>query len=123
MQMQIFGYIALGLIAGVLSGLVGSGGGIIIVPALVYFFGLTMHTAQGTTMALFLPPIGILAAWSYYQHGNVDIKAALLVAAGFTLGGFFGAKVALNLSEDVLRKTFAIMLAAVAVKMFMQKAG
>jgi uncharacterized membrane protein YfcA len=123
MQMQIFGYLALGLAAGVLSGLVGSGGGIVIVPVLVYMFGMSMHMAQGTTMALFLPPIGILAAWAYYQKGFVDIKVALIIAAGFTIGGFFGAKLAVGLSETVLRRTFAVMLAAVAAKMFLQGAG
>jgi len=121
--MQIFGYLALGLAAGVLSGLVGSGGGIVIVPVLVYMFGMSMHMAQGTTMALFLPPIGILAAWAYYQKGFVDIKVALIIAAGFTIGGFFGAKLAVGLSETVLRRTFAVMLAAVAAKMFLQGAG
>jgi uncharacterized protein len=118
--MEIAGFLALGLFAGVLSGLVGSGGGIVIVPALIYLFGKSAHLAQGTTMALFLPPIGILAAWAYYQKGYVDIRAALLIALGFTIGGFFGAKVAVGLSEPVLKRIFASMLAIIAAKMFIQ---
>ena len=86
-------YVLLGLVAGVLSGVVGVGGGIIIVPALIFFFGMSQHMAQGTTLALMVPPIGILAAWSYYTHGYVDIKVAVLVGVGFLLGGFL----ALNL--------------------------
>jgi len=119
--MEIAGYIVLGLFAGVLSGLVGSGGGIVIVPALIYLFRQSAHMAQGTTMALFLPPIGILAAWAYYQKGFVDVRAALLIALGFTIGGFFGAKIAVGLSESVLRRIFASMLVVIAAKMFLQK--
>ncbi len=118
--MEIAGLIALGLLAGVLSGLVGSGGGIVIVPALIYLFRQSAHMAQGTTMALFLPPIGILAAYAYYQKGFVDIRAALLIALGFTIGGFFGAKLAIGLSETVLKRVFASMLAIIAAKMFIQ---
>ena len=79
-------YILLGLVAGVLSGLIGIGGGIIIVPALVLLFGMTQHNAQGTTLALLIPPIGILAAWTYYKAGYVDIRVAALVAFGFFAG-------------------------------------
>lgn len=118
--MQIFGYVLLGLLAGILSGLMGIGGGIIIVPALVYFFGQSMHTAQGTTLLLFLPPIGALAVWNYYQKGMVDIRAAIIIALGFIIGGFLGSKLAISLSEVTLRRTFAVILLAVAAKMFFQ---
>jgi len=114
-------YLLLGLAAGVLSGLVGIGGGIIIVPALVLFFGLSQHQAQGTTLALMVPPIGILAAWTYYKHGDVDLRIAALVAAGFFLGGLIGARFATGLSNTVLEKIFGVSLLLVAVKMIFFK--
>lgn len=114
-------YLLLGLTAGVLSGLVGIGGGIIIVPALVLFFGLSQHQAQGTTLALMVPPIGILAAWTYYKHGDVDLRIAALVAAGFFLGGLIGARFATGLSNVVLEKIFGVSLLLVAVKMIFFK--
>jgi hypothetical protein len=119
--MQIIGLLLLGLAAGALSGLTGIGGGIIIVPALIYFFGYSAHLAQGTTLALLVPPIGILAAWAYHQKGYVDIPAAAMIAAGFIAGSVLGAKFGLGLSEDTLRKIFAVLLVAVAFKMFIQK--
>jgi uncharacterized membrane protein YfcA len=116
---QILGLLALGLGAGALSGVTGIGGGIIIVPALVFCFGFSSHMAQGTTLAVMVPPIGILAAWTYYQKGFVDIPAAALVAGGFILGGLAGAKLGTAMPEDVLRKVFACLLIVVAVKMLL----
>lgn len=113
----MFGLLLLGLIAGYFSGLVGIGGGVIIVPALVFLFGFNQHTAQGTTLALLVPPIGILAALSYYQKGYVDIKTAIIICIGFVVGGYLGGKLAVGLSESVLKKTFAITLIAIGVKM------
>ena len=89
---DIAGLLLLGLFAGWLSGLVGIGGGIIIVPALIFFFAFSFRTAQGTSIAALAPPIGLLAASVYYKQGNVDIKAAALIAVGFFVGGFLGAK-------------------------------
>ena len=120
--MQVFGLMILGLAAGILSGLTGVGGGIIIVPALIYFFGYSSHLAQGTTLALLVPPIGILAAWAYYQKGFVDIPGAALIAAGFVAGTVVGSKLGLGLSEEALRKVFAVLLIVVAAKMLLQKA-
>lgn len=114
-------FILLGLIAGFFSGIIGLGGGVIIVPALVFIFGLTQQQAQGTTLALMVPPIGILAAYAYYQHGYVDLRIALFVGIGFILGGWFGAKVAIQLPREVLQKIFAIVLFALALKMFFTK--
>jgi len=111
----------LGLVAGILSGLIGIGGGIIIVPALVFIFGLTQHQAQGTTLALMVPPIGILAAWTYYQKGFVDLRIAALVCAGFVVGGLLGAKLATNLSNVILEKIFGVALLLVALKMILAK--
>lgn len=114
-------YLILGLAAGILSGLIGIGGGIIIVPALVILFGLTQQQAQGTTLALMVPPIGILAAWTYYEKGFVDLRIAAFVCLGFIIGGYFGAKVAVGLSNDLLRRIFGVVLLVVAAKMIVGK--
>lgn len=114
-------FVLLGLIAGTFSGIVGLGGGVIIVPALVFLFGLSQQQAQGTTLALMVPPIGILAAYAYYQQGFVDIKIAALVCLGFIFGGWLGAKFAINLPQDTLRKIFAISLFLISLKMFFSK--
>ena len=111
------GFIALGVAAGVLAGLVGIGGGILIVPALVLVFGLDQHLAQGTTLALLVPPIGILAAWTYYKQGYVDLKIAALICAGFVLGTVFGSKIAIGLSSRTLRRVFGAVMLAIAVKL------
>ena len=110
-------YMFLGLVAGVFSGLIGVGGGIIIVPALVLLFGMSQHQAQGTTLALLVPPIGLLAAWTYYKQGYVDVRIATFICIGFFLGGFFGAKVATGLSSPVLEKVFGIALLLISLKM------
>jgi len=117
----IIPYIILGLAAGVLSGLVGIGGGILIIPALVLIFGFTQQTAQGTTLALMVPPIGILAAWAYYQQGYVDLKVAGLICLGFVLGGYFGAKLAISVPKDMLQKIFGGFLLLVSLKMLFWK--
>jgi len=114
-------FLLLGLVAGILSGLIGIGGGIIIVPALVFIFGLTQHQAQGTTLALMVPPIGILAAWTYYQKGFVDLRIAALICAGFVIGGLLGAKLATNLSNVILEKIFGVALLLVALKMILAR--
>ena len=112
-------YVLLGLVAGALSGLIGIGGGIIIVPALVFFFGFTQLKAQGTTIALMIPPSGLLAAWTYYRQGYVDVTAALLVCLGFVLGGLLGATVATGLSNALLEKVFGVVLLFIALKMLL----
>jgi uncharacterized membrane protein YfcA len=99
-------YLLLGLFAGIISGLIGIGGGIIIVPALIYLFGLTQHQAQGTTLALLIPPIGLLAAWTYYKHGYVNLTIAIFICLGFFIGGLVGAKLAIGLSNEILRRVF-----------------
>lgn len=109
--------IILGLLSGVISGLIGIGGGTIITPALVLLFGFTQIKAQGTTLALMIPPIGLLAAWQYYKDGFVDLKAAGLICLGFIIGGFLGAKVATSLSSTVLEKLFGTVLMLIGIKM------
>ena len=114
-------YLLLGLVAGIFSGLIGIGGGIIIVPALVFLFGLSQHQAQGTTLALLVPPIGLLAAWTYYKEGYVDLRIASLICLGFFLGGLLGAKLATGLSSPVLEKLFGIALLLVSLKMLLAR--
>lgn len=107
-------YLIVGVFSGALSGLIGIGGGIVVVPCLIYIFGFSQQMAQGTTLAMLLPPIGLFAALTYYKHGYVNILAAGLICLGFFLGGYLGAKVAVGLSEIILRKIFGVCLLAVA---------
>lgn len=114
-------YVLLGLTAGVLSGLIGIGGGVIIVPALIIFFGLSQHQAQGTTLALLIPPVGILAAWTYYKQGYVNLEIAGFMCIGFLVGSFLGAKMATTLSNIVLERIFGVALLLIAFKMLFTK--
>jgi uncharacterized protein len=109
--------IIVGLAAGLLSGLVGVGGGIIIVPALVFILGFSQHEAQGTSLGILLLPAGIFAAINYYKQGYIDMKVVFILFIGFLIGGYLGSKVSLNLSEAVIKKIFAGVLVAIAVKM------
>lgn len=115
---EILPYLLLGLLAGILSGLIGIGGGIIIVPALVFIFGMTQQQAQGTTLALMVPPVGLLAAWSYYARGLVDLRIAGLIVLGVFIGGLVGGKIAVGLPNATLQKVFALALLLVSIKMF-----
>jgi hypothetical protein len=115
--MNAFLFVALGLAVGVFSGMVGVGGGIVVVPALVYLFGFSQLTAQGTSTAMLLPPIGILAAYTYWKNGNVDARAAAWICAGFVLGGLFGARLAIVLPKEVMRRFFGAFLLLVSLRM------
>ena len=110
-------FIVLGLFAGILSGLIGIGGGVIIVPALVLIFGMSQQLAQGTTLALLIPPIGILAVMTYYRQGYVDFKVAGLIIIGFVLGGLWGAKIATAIPTPVLERIFGAVLLLISLKM------
>ena len=109
--------IIIGLTAGILSGLVGVGGGIIIVPALVFFLGFTQQQAQGTSLGLLLLPVGILAVLNYYNKGQIDIRVVGIMAITFVIGGWFGSKWALTLPEKTVKRIFAVILFYSAVKM------
>lgn len=117
--LQTFGVAVIGLIAGLLSGLLGLGGAVVIIPALVILFGFSQQMAQGTTLVMMVLPIGALAAWQYYQQGFVDIKVALIMALTFFIGGYFGAKYATQIPQEILKKGFAVMLILIAVKMLL----
>ncbi|HBG28456.1 MAG: permease [Planctomycetes bacterium GWF2_41_51] len=114
-------YLLLGLCAGILSGLIGIGGATVIIPALVFLFGMTQYMAQGTTLAMMVPPIGILAAWMYYQKGYVDVKIAGLMCIGFLIGGLLGAKLAVGIPEHLLKKIFGIFLLIISMRMILGK--
>lgn len=107
----------LGIGAGVLSGIAGIGGGVIIVPALALLFGFTQKMAQGTTLALLVLPIGILAALTYYKQGDVNLPAAGFIAAGFVIGSIIGARYAVHLSNTTLTRIFAVCLIAIGIRM------
>lgn len=118
MTAQLFLFLILiGLLAGTLSGLVGVGGGIIVVPALVLFLGYSQQAAQGTSLGLLLLPVGILAVINYYNKGHIDIKVVAIMSVAFILGGWLGSKLALQLSQETLRKIFAIVLFYTAFRM------
>ncbi len=111
----------IGVLAGIVSGMVGIGGGLIVVPALVFFFGMGQHMAQGTSLAMMLPPIGALAVYNYYKTGQVDFKIALILCLSFVVGSFFGSKIALGISESVIKKLFGIFMLAVGIKLILNK--
>lgn len=113
--------LCIGLVAGILSGLVGVGGGIIIVPALVYFMSVSQHQAQGTSLAVLLLPVGIFAVYNYYKAGYVDIQTTLIIASTFLVGGFIGSKIAITIDQNMIKKIFGVFLLLVALKMILGK--
>ncbi|MDO9594385.1 MAG: sulfite exporter TauE/SafE family protein [Lutibacter sp.] len=116
--------IIIGLSAGILSGLVGVGGGIIMVPLFVLFLGLTQHNAQGLSLAVMLPPVTFLAVYNYHTAGtggNIDWRIAIMVSILFIIGGFIGSKVALQIDQRMLRKIFGVFMLLVAVRLIFSK--
>ena len=118
--MIILWAILTGVAVGILSGLVGIAGGAVLVPILYYGFKMNQHLAQGTTLAVLLPPTGLLAFLKYYKAGNADLKIGLLIALGLFVGGYFGGLWAQKIPDMLLRRIFAVLLAATAVKMYFQ---
>jgi uncharacterized protein len=110
-------FILLGIFAGVVSGFVGLGGGVIIVPALVLLFGFSQKLAQGTTLALLVPPIGLAAAWVYYKQGFVNIHAAVFIVIGFVVGSLIGARYIAHVSNTTITRVFAVFLILLAAKL------
>ncbi len=108
--------ISIGLLAGILSGFVGVGGGIIMVPALVFFLGLTQFEAQGTSLAIMIPPVGILAVMNYWKTGNVNINYAIVICATFIIGGYLGSKLSLKLPQNTVKLVFGFLMLFAAVR-------
>lgn len=117
-MLEILGFAIIGIAAGLLSGLVGIGGGLVIIPALTLIYGWDQKLAQGTTLMVMLPPIGIMAALEYYKNGYANVKAALIIAGFFLVFGYFGAKLAMKLDMDVMRKIFAVFMMIMAIRMW-----
>jgi uncharacterized protein len=109
--------IIIGLAAGILSGLVGVGGGIIVVPALVFFLSFSQQQAQGTSLGLLLLPVGILAVLNYYKQGHIDVRVVAIMAVSFVIGGWLGSKWAISLPEVTVKRIFAVILFYSAIKM------
>lgn len=120
-EMQYILYAVTGLIVGAFSGLMGIGGAILIIPILIYGFHYSQHDAQGTSLAVLLPPIGILAAYRYWQNGHVHLTAALIIAAAFIIGGYIGASFAVNISPTIMKRIFGGAL--IIVGLFMTITG
>ena len=111
----------IGLIAGFFSGLIGIGGGIIIVPALVYILSMDQKTAQGTTLFMFMFPIGLLAVLNYYKAGNIDYKSAAIMATTFIIGAYFGGKSAIAIDTKLIKQIFGIFIILIGLKMLWNK--
>jgi uncharacterized membrane protein YfcA len=113
--------LAIGIVTGIMAGMLGIGGAIIMIPALVFLMGFSQQMAQGTSLAVMLPPIGIFAAYNYWKAGQANIKFALILAVAFIVGSYFGSKFALTIPQPVLKKIFGILLILVAAKMLLSK--
>ena len=113
--------ILIGFAAGVLGGVAGVGGGIIIIPALIFLLGMSQFEAQGTSLAMMIPPIGIMAAMNYYKDGYINWKYALVLAVFFVIGGYFGSKWALSIPQNMVKKGFAVFLVLIGIKMLFGK--
>ena len=119
--MQTVGLVAIGIAAGVAAGMFGIGGGLIIVPALVLLYKMSQHAAVGTSLGAILLPVGALGAWVYWKNGNLNVRYALLIAAGLLVGGFLGAKLVQPISDLTLRRMFGVFLLLVSAKMIWGK--
>lgn len=113
--------IAIGILAGMLSGVFGIGGAILVIPALVFIIGLSQHEAQGTSLAFMLPPVGILATWNYWKAGYVNWKIALVLSLTFFVGAYIGSHLSIQVSDRSLRRMFGVLLMLVALKMVFSK--
>lgn len=116
-------YVIAGVAVGILGGMFGVGGAEMVIPLLVYVFGFSQHKAQGTSLAMLLPPLGLLAAWRYYNAGHVDFTVAGLLALGFFIGAPFGAMGAIKLNPEVLRRVFGVQLLLISLHMIFAKHG
>lgn len=113
--------VGIGILTGFMAGMLGIGGAIIMIPAMIFLLGLSQQTAQGTSLAVMLPPIGLIAAYNYYKAGEVNFKYALILAAFFIVGSYFGSKLAVSVPQAILKKIFGVLLLLVAAKMLLSK--
>jgi hypothetical protein len=119
--MLTIGSVLIGLVAGMASGFFGIGGGLVMVPAMVYFFHLTQHQAQGTSLAVLTPPLVLLAAIKYYREGNVNLYMAVFIGLGFVVGAYLGAIFVHHVSDPMLKRVFGALLLIVSIKMILGK--
>ena len=119
--MQIVQLMIVGLMAGILSGFVGIGGGLVMVPALIWLLGYSQHQAQGTSLGVLILPVVFLAARNYYKAGMIDIKIVAIIAIAFVIGGYFGSKWALALPADTVKKIFGVVMLVAALKLIFEK--
>ena len=121
---EILILVTIGLAAGVFSGMFGIGGGLIMVPAMVFCLGMSQHSAQGTSLGVLVVPVAAVAAFNYYRQGELEIKYAAIIALSFILGGYFGSKISLGLSELMLKRIFGLLMLAMAIRLiFFSKAS
>lgn len=113
--------IVIGLAAGVLSGIMGVGGGVVMIPLMMLLLGLNQHQAQGTSLAVLAVPVTFLAAYNYYGQGYVNWKFAAIIAVFFVIGGYFGSNIAVNLSQKTLKRVFGGILFFISIKMILGK--
>lgn len=118
---EIIGLVVIGLSAGILSGMLGVGGAIIMIPALVFFYGMNQHQAQGTSLAILLFPVGFMAFWNYYKQGYVNFRIALIVMVAFFIGGYVGSVAAVHIPARFLRIAFGMLITAVGLRMIFSK--
>lgn len=113
--------IVIGLLAGIFSGLMGVGGGIVMIPLMIFALGFTQHEAQGTSLAVLAVPVTLIAAYNYYEAGHVNWKYAAVIAVTFVVGAYFGSKLAISIDQVLLKKIFAILLIVVALRLLFWK--
>ena len=117
----ILSLVIIGIMAGILSGLVGVGGGVVMVPMLVLFLGFSQHQAQGTSLAVLVVPVTAIAVYNYYKEGYIDWRYAAIIAVFFVIGGYFGSKLAINIDQKMLKRIFGVVLLVIAGKMLLGK--
>jgi uncharacterized membrane protein YfcA len=121
---EILILVCIGLAAGAFSGMFGIGGGLVMVPAMVFFLAMSQHSAQGTSLGVLVIPVAAMAAYNYYQQGQLNVKYALIIALTFMIGGYFGSKISLGMSQLMLKRIFGVVMLIMALKLiFFSKAN
>ena len=114
---EIVVLILIGIVAGMFSGMFGIGGGLVMVPAMVFFLAMSQHSAQGTSLGVLVVPVAAVAAYNYYKAGELNVKYALIIALSFVIGGYLGSKISLGMSEVMLKRVFGVLMMAMAIKL------